>query len=196
MIHSDKFFMKINFKRKKTPKIALLLIDGIISENNNEEPLPRRVAAALEDAKDIKARALLIRINSPGGTVGATQEIYDVIEKFKIDTKIPVIASMGDVAASGGVYVSLAAEHVLANAGTITGSIGVIISSRNLSQLLNKVGVETEVVKSGPFKDTLSTHRSMTDEERKMLQGLIDDSYVTICRSRSQSTQSRCNEGP
>lgn len=172
----SKYPMKIRFRRRKQPRLAVLRLDGVLDESG-EDPIPRRVVTALEEAKDIHARALLVRINSPGGTVGATQEIYDAISHFREEAKVPVVASMGEVAASGGVYVAMAAERVLANAGTITGSIGVIIQSRNLSQLLNKVGVEMEVVKSGQFKDTLTFFRGITAEERNMLQELINDSY-------------------
>jgi protease-4 len=163
-------------RRRKIPRIAVLHIDGVIEESD-EESLPNRVAMALEDVEHFKAKALILRVNSPGGTVGATQEIYDAICKFRADHKIPVIASMGDVAASGGVYVSMAAERILANAGTVTGSIGVIIHSRNLSQLFSKVGVESQVVKSGQFKDTPAPYRGMTDSERGMLQDMINDTY-------------------
>jgi protease-4 len=164
------------FRRKKIPRVAVFRLDGIIEESD-EESLPRRVSMALEDVEHIKAKALVMRVNSPGGTVGATQEIYDAIWKFRTQTKMPIIASMGDVAASGGVYVAMAAERILANAGTVTGSIGVIIRSRNLSQLFSKVGVTAEVVKSGEFKDTPAPYRNLTDSERSMLQEMIDDSY-------------------
>lgn len=163
-------------RRRKIPRIAILYIDGVIEESDDES-LPRRVATALEDVEHFKAKALILRVNSPGGTVGATQEIYDSICKFRTEQKIPVVASMGDVAASGGVYVSMAAERILANAGTVTGSIGVIIHSRNLSQLFSKVGVESQVVKSGQFKDTPAPYRGMTDSERGMLQDMINDTY-------------------
>jgi protease-4 len=166
----------IRFRRKKIPRIAILRIDGIIEESD-EESLPRRVSEALEDVEHIKAKALILRINSPGGTVGATQEIYDTLCKFRAEKKMPVVASMGDVAASGGVYVAMAAEKILANAGTVTGSIGVIIRSRNLSELFSKVGVAAEVVKSGEFKDTPAPYRGMTDSERGMLQEMINDTY-------------------
>lgn len=153
-----------------------------------DEPLPQRVHAALEDARHLRPRGLLVRINSPGGTVGATQEIYEALLRFREETKVPVIASLGEVAASGGIYVAMAAERVVANAGTITGSIGVIIQARNLSQLLGKVGVEMEVVKSGAFKDTLAIFRGITAEERQMLQDLINDSHEqfveTVVRGR------------
>jgi protease-4 len=166
----------LRFRRRKTPRLAFLRVEGVIEENGDES-LPRRVTAALEDVEHVKARALILRINSPGGTVGATQEIYDAIKKFRVESKLPVVASMGDVAASGGVYVAMAAERVLANPGTVTGSIGVIIRSRNLSQLFSKVGVEAQVIKSGEFKDTPTIYRSLTEPERVMLQELINDSY-------------------
>jgi signal peptide peptidase SppA len=180
----------IRFRRKKIPRVAVLRLDGVIEEGD-EDSLPRRVSSALEDVEHVKAKALILRINSPGGTVGATQEIYDTLRKFRAEKKMPLVASMGDVAASGGVYVSMAAERVLANAGTVTGSIGVIIRSRNLSQLFSKVGVEAEVVKSGQFKDTPAYYRSLTEAERGMLQEMINDTYEqfvdAIMRGRNLS---------
>ncbi|MDZ7290259.1 MAG: signal peptide peptidase SppA [candidate division KSB1 bacterium] len=184
--------IRIRFRRKKLPRIAVLRIDGIIEEGD-EDSLPRRVSAALEDVEHVKAKALIMRVNSPGGTVGATQEVYDALCKFRAKSKMPVVASMGDVAASGGIYVAMAAERVLANAGTVTGSIGVIIRSRNLSQLFSKVGVQAEVVKSGEFKDTPAYYRSLTEAERGMLQEMINDSYEQfveiIMRGRNLSPE-------
>lgn len=179
--------MKIRLRRQKRPRLAVLHLNGVMSEEG-DDPLPRRVNLALAEARHFRARGLLVRINSPGGTVGATQEIYEALLRFRDETKVPVVASLGEVAASGGIYVAMAAERVIANAGTITGSIGVIIQSRNLSQLLGKVGVEMEVVKSGTFKDTLTYFRGITAAERNMLQELINDSHEqfveTVARGR------------
>jgi len=166
----------IRLRRKKRPRIAVLNIPGVIEENN-EELSPRRMVGALEELQEHPPKAVILRLNTPGGTVGASQEIYEGILRFRAETRVPVVASMGDIAASGGVYVAMAADKVVANPGTVTGSIGVIIQSRNLSRLFDKVGVSAEVVKSGRYKDTLSMYRGLTKSERAMLQGVIDDSH-------------------
>src|SRR5579885_2672452 len=96
---------------------------------------------------------------------------------------------MSDIAASGGVYIALAADKIVANPGTITGSIGVIISSPNAAELLQKVGVGANVVKSGPYKDVLSPYRGMTDEERALIQGVINDAYAQFVEAVSSGRQ-------
>lgn len=126
--------------------------------------------------KDSSIKAVIVRINSPGGTVAATQEIYEKIMKLR-RKNIPVVASMGDVAASGGYYVAAACNHIVANYGTVTGSIGVIAYSPNLRRLFDKFGIEMNVIKSGKYKDILASHRDMTPEERSLLQQMIDSSY-------------------
>lgn len=128
---------------------------------------------ALASNKDIKA--IVLRINSPGGTVAATQEIYQRIMEIRED--IPVIASIGEIGASGGYYLASAAELIYANPGSMTGSIGVIAYSPNMRGLFEKIGVSMNVIKSGRYKDIMSSHRNMTDEERRLIQSMIDSSY-------------------
>jgi len=123
-----------------------------------------------------RIRAVLIRVDSPGGAVGASQEIYDAIGALRKSGK-KVVASLGNVAASGGYYVACAADEVYANPGTLTGSIGVIFSVPNLEGISEKVGIRYQVIKSGKFKDVGSMTRTMTPEEQKLLQGVIDDTY-------------------
>ena len=118
-------------------------------------------------------KAVLVRIDSPGGAVGASQEIY---EEIKRTNKIkPVVASMGSVAASGGYYAALGANRIVANPGTLTGSIGVILKFANLEKILDKVGYKSEVIKSGHHKDIGSFSRAMTEPERLLMQSLIDN---------------------
>ena len=124
-----------------------------------------------------KIRGILIRIDSPGGAVGSSQEIYDAILKARASEQTPVYVSMGNTAASGGYYIAAAADRIIANPGTVTGSIGVIFNLTNWEELVEKVGLRFDVVKSGQFKDIGSGNRSMTDEERHLLQGVIDDTY-------------------
>ena len=121
--------------------------------------------------EDDDIKAIVIRINSPGGAVGPSQEIYREIRKT-IGTK-KVVASMGAVAASGGYYIACAADGIVANPGTITGSIGVIMGYTNFRQLLDKIGMVPVVIKSGPYKDTGSPTRQMRDDERDILQSIV-----------------------
>lgn len=134
----------------------------------------------LRKRKDIKA--IILRINSPGGSVASVQEIYQEIMAIRKEKKI-VVASMGDVAASGGYYVAAAADKIVANPGTLTGSIGVIMEMGNFQELFKKIGVKLEVIKSGKYKDSGSPHRSLTQEERKIFQGVINDAYDQFVRA-------------
>ncbi len=126
--------------------------------------------------KNSHVKGVLFRIDSPGGTVPTSQEIADEIKALKEKQK-PVVVSMGDVAASGGYYVACNADKIVANPGTITGSIGVIMSNINLKGLGDKLGLQPQVIKSGQFKDIGSPYRPMTPEEKLILQGLILDAY-------------------
>src|SRR5207253_10256476 len=121
-------------------------------------------------------RAVVIRINSPGGVVGPTQEVHQAIRRLREAGK-PVVASLGSIAASGGYYIAVAADQIYANPGTLTGSIGVIMQMANLENLMKKVGVDYVVVKSGHFKDIGNISRPMTTEERRVLQTLLDDEH-------------------
>jgi len=158
------------FKPKSTKQIARIEISGAIAGNTRQQ-----VLKALETVKEKKFPALLLRIDSPGGTVGDSQEIYYTLKKLGETVKI--VASFGNISASGGVYIGMGANQIMANPGTITGSIGVILRGNNLEKLLDKVGVSFKVIKSGPYKDILSFDRELLPEEEKILQDLIDDSY-------------------
>lgn len=129
-----------------------------------------------EIAKTPEIKAVVLRINSPGGTVGAVQEIYNEIKGVRSAGK-KVVASLGDIAASGGYYIACAADKIVANPGTITGSIGVFLSVPDLSELFTKIGVRIEVIKSGPYKDIGSSSRPMKEEEKELLQKVVDDAY-------------------
>ena len=121
-------------------------------------------------------RAILLRVNSPGGSAAGSQEIYNAINKAKKANK-PVIVSMADVAASGGYYVSCAADVIFADPATITGSIGVIATHENLSGLFKKIGVETETIKSGALKDMGAPTGPLSDEARQVMTGLIEQVF-------------------
>ncbi|WP_448583646.1 signal peptide peptidase SppA [Thermocrinis sp.] len=151
-------------------RIAVLKIDGIIV---NPEPTVRKLEAL---RKDKSVKALVIRAESPGGSVGASQEIYRALERFKESGK-PIVISMGNVCASGCFYISMVGDYIYANPGTITGSIGVIVQHTSLKDLLNRLGIKTTSVKTGKFKDTLSPTKELTEEEKAYLQELINKAY-------------------
>ncbi|MBZ0155049.1 MAG: signal peptide peptidase SppA [Alphaproteobacteria bacterium] len=123
--------------------------------------------------KDSSIRAIVLRVNSPGGGVVPSQEIYDEVRRAVAVKK--VVVSMGAVAASGGYYISAPASRIIANPGTITGSIGVIMEVPNIRELMNKLGIQTEVIKSGKHKDIASVFRGIGKEEREILQRVMDD---------------------
>ena len=159
------------WRRKSKRRMARIVIEGAISSSTR-----RRVLKALREVQEREFPALLLRIDSPGGTVGDSQEIHAALLRLR-EKGCKVVASFGNISASGGVYVGVAADSIVANPGTITGSIGVILRGNNLSELLAKVGVRFETVKSGAFKDILSPDRALSAEERELLQSLIDSSY-------------------
>lgn len=150
-------------------KVALITVEGVILDS-------KEIIDQLEKYRtNPSVKAIVLRINSPGGGVAPSQEIYEEILKTRQVNKKPVVASMGSVAASGGYYVASAADLILANPGSITGSIGVLLQVPNISGLLQKIGVKSVVVKSGQHKDLASPTREMTDAERQILQGMLDD---------------------
>ncbi len=148
-------------------KVAVLDINGIISHSD----ATIKLIHTYRDDPSIKA--MVIRIDSPGGSVAPVQEIYAELEKLDK----PIVASLGGTAASGGYYLACAANTIVANPGTLTGSIGVIMQFTRLKGLYDKIGLEHEVIKSSTFKDTGSPFREMTAAERAVLQGTVDDVY-------------------
>lgn len=160
-------------------KVALVRIEGVILDS-------RKVIEELRKyAEDSSVEAVVIRVNSPGGGVAPAQEIYDEVIKLREVKK--VVVSMGAVAASGGYYIASPADKIVANPGTITGSIGVIMELPNLEGLMEKIGVKTEVIKSGKHKDIASAFRSMTEEEKKILGDLLSDVHEQFITAVSES---------
>jgi protease-4 len=148
-------------------KIAIVEVKGVIAQSSGViEELQQYV-----DDKDVKA--IILRIDSPGGGVGPSQEIYR--EVMKIRPKKKVVTSMGSVAASGGYYIASASDLIVANPGTITGSIGVIMQFSNFEELLKKIGIKGVVLKSGEHKDIGSPFREMTPEEKRIMQEVLDN---------------------
>jgi protease-4 len=159
------------WRRKARRTIARIAIEGPIAGGTRT-----RVLKAIEQVRQRECPALLLRIDSPGGTVGDSQEIHAALRRLR-EKGCRVVASFGNISASGGVYVGVAAEKIVSNPGTITGSIGVILRGNDLSRLLKRIGIRFETVKSGLFKDILSPDRGLSDAERQLLQELIDASY-------------------
>ncbi|MCL1865175.1 MAG: signal peptide peptidase SppA [Spirochaetes bacterium] len=183
--------LKIDKKSKSDLKLTLrdfgqgieiVRVEGPIemSDNTRAFGMSQGAEGVIKQLNDIEKnsniKGVVVRINSPGGTVAATQEIYEKIWKLR-KKNIITVASMGDVAASGGYYVASACNYIMANYGTITGSIGVISYSPNLKRLFDKLGIEMNVIKSGKYKDILSSHRDITPMEKTLIQEMIDQSY-------------------
>jgi protease IV len=174
---------------KKGPKILLTDISGFLSEEGPSPvvvvggspprvPLLVRFREELQKAaEDSSIRAVVIRINSPGGTVTASDIMFNELDTFKRAARVPVIAVMMDVAASGGYYVALAADTIVAHPTSVTGSIGVIMLTMNAEGLMQKLGVTASAIKSGERKDMGSPLRALSDEERKIFQSVIDGLY-------------------
>ena len=156
--------------QKKIPlkyKLALVRIEGPIMDSKD------LVEEIREHAKDISVKAIILRIDSPGGAVAPSQEIYAEVKKAL--EKKQVIVSMGSLAASGGYYIAAPATRIFANPGTLTGSIGVIMEIPNVEELMKKIGIKSEVIKSGKNKDMASAFRTMQPEGRQILQGVLDN---------------------
>ncbi len=155
-------------------RIGVLEVRGVI--DNVQES----VKALKEFRQDVNVKAILVRIESPGGGIGPSQELYREIRRT-IEEK-PVVASMGGIAASGGYYIAAAANRIVANPGTITGSIGVISYFPNLRELFDKIGFSAVIIKSGRYKDTGNPGREMTQEEKTLLQTTMDQAHSQFIR--------------
>jgi protease-4 len=156
-------------------RVALIRIEGPIIDSKDA------IDEIKEYEKDHSVKAIVLRVDSPGGAVAPSQEIYEEVKKAV--AKKPVVVSMGSVAASGGYYIASPATRIIANPGTLTGSIGVIMELPNLEGLMNKIGIKTEVIKSGKHKDIASAFRSMGKEEREILQGVMDNVHEQFMKA-------------
>lgn len=165
-------------------KVVVVPIRGIILNQGEkfvgtgEMITPEMVAKILRALeKDDKVKAVILDIDSPGGSAVASDRIYESIENFKKKSSIPVIALMGDTVASGGYYIASATDKIIANPSTLTGSIGVIASSYKISDFMEKLGIKQEVYKKGLYKDILSNTRETTDEEKAIIDRILEDAY-------------------
>ncbi|NIQ02064.1 MAG: signal peptide peptidase SppA, partial [Nitrospinaceae bacterium] len=152
-------------------QIALVEVSGMILDSRDI------VRQLTQYSRDASIQGIILRVDSPGGSVGPSQEIYDAVRKIQESDK-KIYASLGSVAASGGYYIACAADRIFANPGTLTGSIGVIMAFSNIQKLIDKLGIRPEVIKSGEFKDAGSPVRPMTPEERNLLQTVVDDVHA------------------
>jgi protease IV len=173
--------------------IGVVRIEGAIYDSTNVI----KVLRSFRENPLIKA--IVLRLDTPGGAVGASEEIYREVLRAKDDRK-KVIVSMGNAAASGGYYIASAADEIYANSGTLTGSIGVIAMDWNVQQILQKVGVRPEILKSGEHKDTGSPLREMSPEDRRLLQGVVYDTYRqffrTVLKSRHKQIDAALETRP
>ncbi len=173
-----------NFSAKgDKPSVAWIKVRGVIATDNSSSPFSRPQGAGAiakkvrEAGEDKDVKAIVLDINSPGGTVAAVQNIYSEILKAKKSGK-KVVALFRDVAASGGFYIAMAADKIVAEPGTITGSVGVIMQTSNVEGLFDKIGVKMVPITSGKYKDMGSAYRPMTDAEKALLQDMVDDTYT------------------
>lgn len=161
-------------------KVAILTIDGVII--SGEGFFKQQIDHALKDAKAGQLKALVLRINSPGGTMSGSDYMYHHLCELSKDSKIPIVVSMGGIAASGGYYASMAVgdtpDTIFAEPTTWTGSIGVIIPHYNCAGLMKELGVVEDSIASNPLKEMGSFTRPMTEEERKIFQGLVNDGFA------------------
>ncbi len=151
-------------------KVAVVSLTGTIISS-------RSIVSTLQTLADNSSvKAIVLRVDSPGGGVAASQEIFEEVKSIRDSVK-PIVVSMGSMAASGGYYVSCGATRIVANPGTITGSIGVIAMFPNYAKLMDKLGLEMDVIKSGKYKDSGSPFRKMTEADKKYFQGVVENSY-------------------
>ncbi|MFW8600037.1 signal peptide peptidase SppA [Desulfobacterota bacterium M19] len=167
------------YETTRANAIGVLRLQGVIMDAD------KSIRILTDFRRNSHIKAVVVRIDSPGGAVGASQEIYDEIRRTA--RVKPVVASMQSVAASGAYYAALGASRIVADPGTITGSIGVIIKFPNLKKIFDRIGYKTEVIKSGINKDIGSMSRNMTPEERQLIQKMIDNVLKQFIRAVAQS---------
>ncbi len=188
-------------------KILILSIDGVISDKsgsdtfglNQKESMVARIKEELKKAySDQDIRGIILKINSPGGGVTASDIIYREINTFRLNRKIPIVALFMDTAASGGYYIAMASDKIIAHPTTVTGSIGVIISGINVKKALEKIGVEDQTIVSGGNKNILSPLSDFTKEQRSIIQSIVNDMYErffqVVAKGRPGITEQKLRE--
>jgi protease IV len=161
---------------KNRDRIELVSLEGEINGTRSISTGAIAVRNRLREiGEDNRIKGVLLSINSPGGTVAASQEVYAAVKQLR--EQKPVVVSMLDLATSGGYYIASAANKIYANPGTLTGSIGVILSSVNVKELFDRIGIESQTLKTGPYKDIFSPFRAASDQEKQLLQALLQNTY-------------------
>ena len=172
-------------------RIAVIPVEGVITDQ-----LAKTVNRHLKQyGEDSRIKAIILRVDSPGGGVSASQEIYREVKRVKEEKKKKIVVSMASVAASGGYYIACPADKIFANPGSVTGSIGVIAEWLNFKNLADWAKVKPVVFKSGEFKDTGSPTRDLTEREKQYFQGMIDELYRQFVEAVTQGRQGRGSEG-
>ena len=180
---NQNFTFASNKKDNRKEGIAWIKVRGVIAEEDSQSPFSAPTGASYiskrirDAAKQENVKAIVLDINSPGGTVASVQDIYSELLAAKEKGK-KVVALFRDVAASGGFYIAMAADKIVAEPGTITGSVGVIMQTGNVVELFNKLGIKVEPITSGKHKDMGSAYRPMTEAEKAILQDMVDDTYA------------------
>ena len=170
---------------KSGDKVAIIQVEGMLMNARAGgflQPGENSVSLFAQQmdkaAKDGRVKAVVLRVNSPGGTVTASDLMYEIVNDFRAKSKKPVVASMQEVAASGGYYVSCGADRIIAHPTSVVGSIGTIFSTFEFAELMEKVGVRNEAIKSGPLKDMGSPFKALSENEREVMQGMVNDYYA------------------
>ena len=190
-------------------KVAVIEVEGMLMNAKTgsflqagENPLSVFTQQLEQAERDKSVKAVVLRVNSPGGTVTTSDAMYEELMRFRNKTHKPVVASCQEVCASGAYYVSCAADRIMAQPTTVVGSIGVIFNTFNLTGTLNKIGASADAIKSGPLKDMGSPFKPMTVQERDVMQGIVNDYYarfvgvVTTNRHiTDEATLKTCTDG-
>ncbi|SFL59289.1 signal peptide peptidase A. Serine peptidase. MEROPS family S49 [Gracilibacillus orientalis] len=181
----DKFGEKVVEKGSSANKIAVLHLDGVIQDttpstvfNTNSYNHQRFLDMLDKAGEDNRVNGIILRVNTPGGGVVESDQIHDKILEIQEKYEKPIYVSMGNTAASGGYYIAAPADKIVAHNATLTGSIGVIMESFNFAEFADEQGIDFNTIKSGEYKDIMSMSRKMTDDEREILQAMIDDMYA------------------
>lgn len=184
--------LAVNAGQSGKPQVAILDVYGVISgESGVSSPLAHggtsasQLLSAIRRIRHDGVKVILLRVDSPGGTAAASQAVYEALMNARRKDHVKVVASMGDMGASGAYYISAAADRIVANPATLTGSIGVIIEQENVSNLLSRWGVSDMTVKSGPHKDLLSPFKPPDAGDRRILQSVVDDTYAQFLQAVS-----------
>lgn len=188
-----KMLRSVTRRATRGREVVVLRVDGTIRNGGGGSGDVRVFEKRIESLEESKPAAVIVRINSPGGTVAASQAMHAGLRRLQ-GAGIRVVALMEDVAASGGVYVSMGAEEIIAHPGTVTGSIGVIMGGYNIKKLLDRIGVDPVTVTAGKFKDIMSRTKDMTDEEKALLNGMLVDTHSQFKAAIMASRGLSCSE--